>query len=596
MVIDDFMFYVAKGWYRLYWGIIVVLNAFVLGGSIATRYVHAFAHLGHLFNMGGQVTVVLSGLTLLYMLTGFLVIRRFSVAVATLVATMLNALVLLNAINNTGAGPGALPYIGVWIITNGLNGIYGLPVLLGSVLVSMIYVLLQSDFHPARITKNSWILLFGSAVLAGLAYPFWKSRFVSRQDQQMNKLSGMLKTNQEQSAILIQSIADGVIVTNTEGQITLMNRTAANMTGWTVDEATGVDVKLVLKITKENGEEVSGDDYPFNSVLIHKAYINQMLQVSSRSGDKKVIVSLVISPVVTSSGSVYGAVAVLRDVSDQRAAEKQSADFISTASHEMRTPVAAIEGYLALALNDKVSTIDTRARGFLEKAHSSTQHLGQLFQDLLTSSKAEDGRLTNHPAVVEMGGFMEQLSDDLRFSAQKKGLAAEFVVGSGETIDATNPSGTALSSQKVLRPLYYVYVDPDRLREVITNLFDNGVKYTDSGKISLGLTGNDKVVQVYIRDTGPGIPADDIPHLFQKFYRVDSSATRTIGGTGLGLFICRKIIELYHGRIWVESKLGEGSTFFINLPRIDTAKADQLQKQAASAAASSATPAAPAKV
>jgi two-component system, OmpR family, sensor histidine kinase VicK len=100
----------------------------------------------------------------------------------------------------------------------------------------------------------------------------------------------------------------------------------------------------------------------------------------------------------------------------------------------------------------------------------------------------------------------------------------------------------------------------------------------------MGLTGNNEVVQFYIRDTGPGIPAEDISHLFQKFYRIDNSATRTVGGTGLGLFICRKIIELYHGRIWVESTLGKGSTFFINLPRLDTAKAQSLQQTEAAQA------------
>ncbi len=129
----------------------------------------------------------------------------------------------------------------------------------------------------------------------------------------------------------------------------------------------------------------------------------------------------------------------------------------------------------------------------------------------------------------------------------------------------------------MVRPLYYVNVDPDRLREVITNLFDNAVKYTPEGRVTIGLTGNDGVAQCYVRDTGPGIPPDDLPHLFQKFYRVDNSATRTIGGTGLGLFICKKIIELYRGRIWVESEVGKGSTFYINLPRIDTAKAAELQ-------------------
>jgi signal transduction histidine kinase len=241
----------------------------------------------------------------------------------------------------------------------------------------------------------------------------------------------------------------------------------------------------------------------------------------------------------------------------------------------MRTPVAAIEGYLALALNDKVSTVDSRARGYLEKAHDSTEHLGKLFQDLLTSAKAEDGRLTSHPVVIEVGEFLEQLSNDLRFVAEKKSMLVEFTVGGNQTIDASKGA----ASSKVIRPLYYALADQDRLREVVTNLFDNAVKYSEKGKITIGLTGNDEVVQFFVRDTGNGIPAGDIQHLFQKFYRVDNSATRTIGGTGLGLFICRKIIELYGGRIWVESVEKQGSTFYINLPRLSTQKAEQLRGQ-----------------
>jgi hypothetical protein len=105
------------------------------------------------------------------------------------------------------------------------------------------------------------------------------------------------------------------------------------------------------------------------------------------------------------------------------------------------------------------------------------------------------------------------------------------------------------------------------------------------------------VVQLYVRDTGHGIPPEDLPHLFQKFYRVDNSATRTIGGTGLGLFICRKIVELYHGRIWVESTLGQGSTFYINLPRLSSQEAEKIRSEQVTAAtqevpSATATPAA----
>lgn len=226
-------------------------------------------------------------------------------------------------------------------------------------------------------------------------------------------------------------------------------------------------------------------------------------------------------------------------------------------------------------MNENVSKIDAKAREFLEKAHSSTQHLGKLFQDLLTSAKAEDGRLSSHPKVTELGAFLEQIVDSLKFSAEKKGLLMEFVIGAGS-------EGAGVGGGKVIRPLYYTFVDPDRLREVITNIFDNAVKYTETGKISVGLTGNNDVVQFYVRDTGPGIPETDLPHLFQKFYRVDNTATRTIGGTGLGLFICKKIVELYKGRIWVDSAVGKGSTFYINLPRLTAQKATELQQKEAS--------------
>jgi signal transduction histidine kinase len=159
------------------------------------------------------------------------------------------------------------------------------------------------------------------------------------------------------------------------------------------------------------------------------------------------------------TGRVTAAVAVLSDISKERAEEQQRADFISTASHEMRTPVAAIEGYLALALNEKVATIDSRAREYLEKARNSTQHLGQLFQDLLTSAKAEDGRLTSHPQLLELGEFLEQLSNDLRLVAEKKGLQMDFTSTGSNTINAT----TAAAGERVIRPLYYVNVDPEVL-------------------------------------------------------------------------------------------------------------------------------------
>lgn len=576
---NEFMQRVANVWYRIYWGWTVLFSLVVIVAYYVTRQVSDLELYQQMFALTDTM-LILAGMHFLYSTTAYWFIqRKGNVPLATLLSAMLFALIVLHGVSATD-GWASFVYIVPWIFAAAFNGTFGLALILGGVLLTEVGVLMENNFDIRVIEGCEWFLAGANAAAAFLSYRFfWRTRYINIQNQAVSQLSGMLQSNRQQSEILIQSIADGVIVINTEGKISLMNPAAAEMTEWPVQEATGVEAQLVVKLHKENGTDIIPEENPLALVLRQQQHLTQTLQIEGRNG-KKAVISFVISPVLLPDSTLAGAVAVMRDISEQRAAEQQRAEFISTASHEMRTPVAAIEGYLALALNDKVSTVDSRARSYLEKAHASTQHLGKLFQDLLTSSKAEDGRLTNHPGVVEMGAFMQQLTDDLKFSAQKRGLLAEFVIGaSDETIDATSNDA---STQHLVKPLYYVYVDPDRIREVITNIFDNACKYTPSGKISIGLTGNDQVVQLYVRDTGPGIPPDDLPHLFQKFYRVDNSATRTIGGTGLGLFICRKIVELYHGRIWAESEVGKGSTFFINLPRLTTQRATELQAAEAS--------------
>ena len=201
-----------------------------------------------------------------------------------------------------------------------------------------------------------------------------------------------------------------------------------------------------------------------------------------------------------------------------------------------------------------MSNIDEKARNYLEKAHASAERLGKLFQDLLNSAKAEDGRLQNNPEVIDIAEFLESLTSNMKFMAEKKGLNFEFLIN---------------ASKDTTKEHYLVDVDKDRLGEIINNLYENAVKYTESGQITIGLTGNPKVVQLRVQDTGDGIPAEAIPHLFEKFYRADNSSTREIGGTGLGLYLAKEIVKLYDGRIWVESEVGKGSTFYINLPRIN---------------------------
>lgn len=386
-------------------------------------------------------------------------------------------------------------------------------------------------------------------------------------------------SGKEQADVILQSISDGVIMVDGKNLILSFNKGAENITGWSSEDAVSLDIHSVLQFVDEKGTLYEVGKNPFDKVSTnHQEAKDNKAYLKTKSG-KVISIAIVVTP-VSLGEDTQGAVAVIRDVSEERQEEKQRAEFISTASHEMRTPVAAIEGYVALALNPKVAQIDEKARDYLLKAHASTQHLGQLFQDLLMAAKSEDGRLSSHPKVVEMSAFITELSSELRFSAEKKGLNVSLLLnGDGPTKNI---------KQKVISPLYYAYVDPDRIREAVTNLFDNAVKYTEAGTISLGISGDDNSVQIFVSDTGQGIPAEDIQHLFQKFYRVDNSSTRTIGGTGLGLFICRKIVELYDGRIWVESTLGRGSTFYMKFPRISKEKADGIR-----AAEASVVPAAP---
>lgn len=547
-------------------------NLFLIGAFVAAKYIPSLA--GLINHLGISEAAGIFGATgVLYLVVIYWFVERYSAPLAILVALMLFIFTLINGLDQTGASNGAYIYVAAWGIATLMIGSYGLPMMGVFALLTISYIATSTSYEFAEMNLPTVALLSTTSFFLLVGWLLWREHYVNLESQKVSQLSGMLKSNRQRSEILIESIADGVVVTDNNGKITLMNPAAAKLTGWSVDEAMGLDVTSVVIFKKEDGTDIVEVDNPFNLVERQKEKVSQSLRIIGRD-NKQLVVALSASPVVLpENGEVVGVVAVIRDISEERAAEQQRADFISTASHEMRTPVAAIEGYLALALNDKVSTIDDRAKGFLEKAHASTQHLGKLFQDLLTSSRAEDGRLNNHPQVVEIGAFIQQLAEDLKFTAQKRGLIAEFIVGAAnDDVDASRDA----SMQHMLKPLYYTHVDPERIREVVTNLFDNACKYTDTGKISIGLTGDAQVVQLYVKDTGSGIAKEDISHLFQKFYRVDSSATRTIGGTGLGLYICRKIVELYHGRIWVESEVGKGSTFFINLPRLTTQQANDL--------------------
>lgn len=382
----------------------------------------------------------------------------------------------------------------------------------------------------------------------------------------------LAKSQNLSSEFILGSIDDGIIMVGADRLIHLFNRAAVDITGWSGPEAVGLEFHSVVILVDEHGRQLQPQQHPFAKVLASGKAARDSKSFLQTKGGKMVPVSVMASPIsVKDARTIGGVVGVVRDITTEKEEEARRSEFISTASHEMRTPIAAIEGYLALALNPKVAHIDDHAKSYLEKAHDATRHLGELFADLLTSSKADDGRIASYPTVVEVGEIVAQVTDASRINAQHKGLELKFQASASKDV----------TGGKVIRPLFYAFLDPNRMREVLQNLIDNALKYTPEGSITVALTGDSHVIQIQVHDTGTGIPEEDLPHLFQKFYRVDSSMTRTVGGTGLGLYISRKIVELFNGRLWVESQLGKGSTFYINLPRLSTDQALAMQKSQA---------------
>lgn len=457
------------------------------------------------------------------------------------------------------------PFIALWMAVSVFAGLYGLYGI-GAVLV-LVNVYLIYSFTTSGIGRENIIV----AAIAGelpmfISYILWNGResLEEARDRDVSSLSKSLEQESSKSGAIIEAIGDGVIVVDQGGKIMVINPAAQQMTGWSSEDAHALHYDSVLKLQTGEGEPVNDALNPIARVLnVGQQVRSKDLCIITKSG-KKIYAAFVVSPLGSARD---GAIAVFRDITKELDDERAQAEFISTASHEMRTPVASIEGYLGLALNPNTATIDEKARDFITKAHASAQHLGRLFQDLLDVTRADDGRLKEDPRVTEVVEFTRTIADGLRMKATEKGLDIIY-----------QPDGTKADvGTTVISPVLYAHIDNDHLREVIDNLIENAIKYTLKGTITIDVTApSEEYVRISVQDSGLGIPAEDLPHLFQKFYRVDNSETREIGGTGLGLYLCRKLVESMDGRIWVESEYKKGSTFFVEIPRIDRNEANTL--------------------
>lgn len=509
-----------------------------------------------------QTVAMLATFTLVMSIVAFMWPLKSTPELLPLISQTLLWITVVTAILTTGGLTS--PLLALWIPAVIFTGLFGVNGLLPAITASLGYLVWLYSSDSLDMSASVTVILTGILPVI-LGYVIFSQLTKGEDSSSYKRLASELSEASSTSDVVINAITNGVIALNKQGIIELINPAAQRILGWDKHDALNLNYKSILKMTDKDGNDFSSVADPVAKALQNNRESRTDDIVMTTKSGKKLQVSLVVSS-VGQPGS--GVIVVFRDISKEKAEEREQAEFISTASHEMRTPVASIEGYLGLALNPSTAQIDDKAREYITKAHEAAQHLGRLFQDLLDVSKAEDGRLSNNPKVVEVVGFVSGIIDGLRPKAEGKGLTVEY---------KPEPSGKIPEKlNRRLNPVFYANVDNDHLREVISNLLENAIKYTQQGSVSIDITGDDDEIEISVEDTGIGVPAEDISHLFQKFYRVDSSDTREIGGTGLGLYLCRRLAETMGGKVRVESQHGQGSTFTLSIPRISHQEAMQM--------------------
>ena len=541
--------------------------AIVVLGLFAATYFLPDSQVGLLFPVQ-IVSAVVAGLSLIGSIGLYFAKPSKNSHLITFAPYVLLVATIASTIMTTGGSDS--PLVGLWIAASVFAGVFGWR---GFAYILTLLVAYDAYAYLSGSASVDALIVSSLASLAPLIASF--IIFHSKSDKDVNRdkaykeLASELSHEANKSDTVINAINDGVVSVDKQGVIQLINPAAQRIIGWGQDDAVGLSYKSVVKLNNQDDKPIQPAEDPVAQVLASNQEVHsEDFSVTTEAG-KKVLLSIIVSPIGSPN---VGAIMVFRDMTKEKAEEREQAEFISTASHEMRTPVASIEGYLGLTLNPAITTIDDKARDYIQKAHESAQHLGRLFQDLLDVSKAEDGRMTNDPRVVDVIEFVGTVVEGLKPKADEKGLTFVY-----------KPASVAETNERTIAPVFYVHVDNDHLREVVSNLVENAIKYTPKGDVIINVEGDDTHANISVQDSGIGIPTEDIPHLFQKFYRVDNTDTREIGGTGLGLYLSRRLAELMGGQIKVESEYKKGSTFTIELPRIDHIEAQRLVEASAAA-------------
>ncbi len=358
---------------------------------------------------------------------------------------------------------------------------------------------------------------------------------ITHMSQQIcNKINDVEGEKAKIDAVLA-SMFEGIMVVDEKGVVLLMNPSLRKL--------------FFIDISPEGRRAV---EIIRNSVVADMA--DKLLKGAERFISQEILIAFpeekmlkVNGVVIRALDKLEGAVFVFHDITELRRLEKMRQDFVANVSHELRTPVASIKGYaetlLQGAMDDKAAL-----KEFLNTIYQNSDRLVNLINDLLDLARIQSGRMNITPVAIAVEPVIHRCLSILEKTVQDKAL----------TVHVQMPEGIPL-----------VMADEARLSQVVLNLLDNAVKYTtDGGNITIKAVAGEKMVQFDVIDNGIGIPEEDLPRIFERFYRVDKSRSRDLGGTGLGLSIVKHIVYVHGGEVWASSILGQGTTFSFTLPRV----------------------------
>ncbi|HEU5086951.1 MAG TPA: ATP-binding protein, partial [Roseiflexaceae bacterium] len=349
--------------------------------------------------------------------------------------------------------------------------------------------------------------------------------------------------DRQQLAAIIEHSADGVMILDGRWRITTFNRAMERLTGWPREEALGRPCAEVLAVKNNQGVNLCLVDCPLQR---RPPSANPLIEgwIESRDGRRRYVQSR-YAPQIGPNGEFTGAIANVRDITEQKIDEEMQSTFFSVISHELKTPVSIIKGYAETLARPDANWDKQTLNDGLQVIGEEADRLAHQIQDLLEASRLQAGGLRLELRDFSVSDLAAQVVE--RFAPQ---------AGDKHTLELRFTSDVPP-----------VHADYERIREVLENLISNAIKYSPEGGVIrvMGRSEGDVAV-ISVSDQGVGIPPDEQRKLFRRFYRVDNRLRRETQGAGLGLFLSRAIVEAHGGRIWVESQPGRGSRFSFTLP------------------------------